>query len=124
MALVDLLTRAVDATFLPGRAAKVMYRPKSKPVAPGSSAPASAGVGADGTVGDLPRPSHTHSGDQNVQSGPLETVKTALQAALPSTPGQRDIELGRLGILHPDVLRSFELDYPCSSLEIDISPLV
>ncbi|KAH9449778.1 hypothetical protein Pst134EA_019678 [Puccinia striiformis f. sp. tritici] len=31
------------------------------------------------------------------------------------------IEIGRLGILHPVVLKNFEIDFPCSALEIDLA---
>ncbi|PLW55834.1 hypothetical protein PCANC_02270 [Puccinia coronata f. sp. avenae] len=34
------------------------------------------------------------------------------------------MEIGRLGIFHPDVLRDFELDFPCSALEIDLLPFL
>ncbi|KAG0147757.1 hypothetical protein CROQUDRAFT_42405 [Cronartium quercuum f. sp. fusiforme G11] len=46
----------------------------------------------------------------------LETIKANLLGALPDA-----IEIGQLGILHPDVLKNFELDYPCSTLEFDLS---
>ncbi|KAK2582678.1 hypothetical protein KPH14_004952 [Odynerus spinipes] len=32
--------------------------------------------------------------------------------------------IGKMGILHPDVLTKFELNLPCSALEIDIEPFV
>lgn len=28
--------------------------------------------------------------------------------------------IGRLGILHPDVIRNFELTMPCSALDLDL----
>ncbi|EUC62312.1 phenylalanyl-tRNA synthetase, beta subunit [Rhizoctonia solani AG-3 Rhs1AP] len=34
------------------------------------------------------------------------------------------IELGSLGILHPSVLEKFEIPYPCSALEFDLTPFV
>lgn len=33
---------------------------------------------------------------------------------------QHWIEVGKLGILHPEVLQSFDLDFPCSSFEFDL----
>ncbi|KNZ59753.1 phenylalanine--tRNA ligase, beta subunit [Puccinia sorghi] len=33
-------------------------------------------------------------------------------------------EIGRLGIVHPDVLQHFALDFPCSALEIDLLPFL
>lgn len=32
--------------------------------------------------------------------------------------------IGRIGVLHPDVLAKFELTNPCSSLEINIEPFL
>lgn len=34
--------------------------------------------------------------------------------------GPKNIELGKLGVLHPEVLSAFELTLPCSALEINI----
>jgi len=33
-----------------------------------------------------------------------------------------DLEIGRLGILHPSVLEKFEIGYPCSALEFSLEP--
>ena len=49
----------------------------------------------------------------------------------PATEGQksgtdvrqrRDMEIGKLGILHPSVLEKFEIGYPCSALEFSLEP--
>lgn len=32
--------------------------------------------------------------------------------------------VGRLGVLHPDVITRFELNMPCSALEMDIEPFL
>ena len=32
--------------------------------------------------------------------------------------------IGKLGVLHPDVLTSFELNMPTSALEFDIEPFL
>lgn len=32
--------------------------------------------------------------------------------------------VGRLGVLHPDVINRFELTMPCSALEMDIEPFL
>ncbi|KAI0284374.1 phenylalanyl-tRNA synthetase [Russula aff. rugulosa BPL654] len=39
-----------------------------------------------------------------------------------SKPGTEDVEIGRLGILHPSVLEKFEIGYPCSALEFSLEP--
>ena len=32
--------------------------------------------------------------------------------------------IGTLGVLHPDVIHNFELNLPCSALEINIEPFL
>ncbi|KAI9448183.1 phenylalanyl-tRNA synthetase subunit beta [Lactarius indigo] len=34
--------------------------------------------------------------------------------------GAKDVEIGKLGILHPSVLEKFEIGYPCSALEFSL----
>ncbi|KAJ2091357.1 hypothetical protein GGI16_006025, partial [Coemansia sp. S142-1] len=34
------------------------------------------------------------------------------------------IILGSIGVIHPEILRNFELDYPVSSFEINIEPFL
>ncbi|GJJ07485.1 hypothetical protein Clacol_001687 [Clathrus columnatus] len=34
----------------------------------------------------------------------------------------RDVKIGVLGILHPNVLQNFEINYPCSALEFNLEP--
>jgi phenylalanyl-tRNA synthetase beta chain len=98
-----------DATFLPGRGAKVHFRPRQ-------STPTAAFT-------------ESHS------EGPLATIAENLKAALPgvksssdsklsSGSSNRDIVIGSLGILHPSVLANFELTRPCSVLEIDVEPFL
>jgi len=38
------------------------------------------------------------------------------------TEAGTDVEIGRLGILHPSVLEKFEIGYPCSALEFSLEP--
>lgn len=33
-------------------------------------------------------------------------------------------KIGKIGVLHPDVITKFELTMPCSSLEINIEPFL
>lgn len=37
-----------------------------------------------------------------------------------SEAGRRDVEIGQIGVLHPEVLAAFELDLPCSAVEFDL----
>ena len=39
-----------------------------------------------------------------------------------STSPIRDREIGVIGILHPLVLSKFEINYPCSALELELEP--
>lgn len=34
----------------------------------------------------------------------------------------REIDVGRIGVLHPTVLEKFEIGYPCSALEFTLEP--
>ena len=36
--------------------------------------------------------------------------------------GEGDLEIGKLGVLHPEVLEKFEIGYPCSALEFSLEP--
>lgn len=51
---------------------------------------------------------------------------TIFYRARPATEGQEpraeDVEIGKLGILHPSVLEKFEIGYPCSALEFSLEP--
>lgn len=67
----------------------------------------------------------TPTKSNDTDSSPLDNLKEKLSSALPSLTGtSRDIEIGSIGILHPSVLKSYELDYPCSALEFDVDPFL
>ena len=34
------------------------------------------------------------------------------------------LSVGRLGVLHPDVVTRFDLNIPCSALEMDLEPFL
>jgi len=38
--------------------------------------------------------------------------------------GQPGVKIGSFGILHPEVLNNFDIQYPTSSLELDLEPLL
>jgi len=48
-------------------------------------------------------------------------TRTAFEAG-GASGGQKDVLIGRLGILHPSVLEKFEIGYPCSALEFSLEP--
>jgi phenylalanyl-tRNA synthetase beta chain len=50
------------------------------------------------------------------------TPSTIVRQKANPTTGTKDVEIGRLGILHPGVLEKFEIGYPCSALEFSLEP--
>ncbi len=66
-------------------------------------------------------------GDDEIRGGPQELIdRTNARAALarkgkPQSPaGPRDVVIGKVGVVHPEVLGKFDIDYPCSALEFDL----
>ena len=67
----------------------------------------------------------------------LDTLKDKLLSALPKGTAsaaddaqkqiahlaEKDVEIGIMGILHPTVLGSFDLEYPCSVFEFTLEGL-
>ncbi len=106
----DSLILLADATYFPGRAATIYYRPK----------PATH---SQTDVLHAPATSTAPTTETAEKSSPLHTITEALKAALPTasawTTG-KDIQIGTLGILHPSVLEKFSIVNPCSALEIDV----
>ena len=49
----------------------------------------------------------------------LAAVKGSIESLLSC---RTDMEIGSVGILHPSVLEKFEIQYPCSALEITLEP--
>jgi phenylalanyl-tRNA synthetase beta chain len=141
-----------DATYFPGRSADIYFRPPPSgydahatlaPTAstheedaqtqPGSTpalAPQLSAVPRSVLAPDAAAPARP----EQQEKGALDTIKDKLAAALPSVAkplvagaaagAAADIKIGSLGILHPSVLKAFELDYPCSSLEFDVEPFL
>ncbi|EIM88404.1 phenylalanyl-tRNA synthetase subunit beta [Stereum hirsutum FP-91666 SS1] len=83
-----------DPTFFPGRAASIYYRAPLKD-------------------------SKQHHGGST-----LEHIKDDIKSALHPLHHHHasDVEIGKLGILHPEVLEKFEIGYPCSALEFTLEP--
>lgn len=122
--LLSALFVRTDPTYFPNRSAKIFYRPPLVAGAHITFAPVASADAANATATVQSTPS-TPAPTQETSSGPLDKIKEALSSALPGSgakagPGARDVEIGQIGILHPSVLKSFELDYPCSSLEFDV----
>ncbi|OAV97768.1 phenylalanyl-tRNA synthetase, beta subunit [Puccinia triticina 1-1 BBBD Race 1] len=80
-------------------------------------------------VGSVPDPSRKTSsrGQYRIEESNHPTFFDGRSAKIlyrpnPATSQENPdwIQIGRLGILHPIVLKNFELDFPCSSLEFDL----
>lgn len=52
-------------------------------------------------------------------SAPASTLQK-----LKETLTGRDVLIGSIGILHPTVLKAYELDFPCSAVEFDVEPFL
>ncbi|KAI0003103.1 phenylalanyl-tRNA synthetase subunit beta [Russula compacta] len=82
-----------DPTFFPGRAATIYYRSRS-----------------------------TKASASGPQQKVNPTTRTTTGLGTDASLGGKDVEIGRLGILHPSVLEKFEIGYPCSALEFSLEP--
>ncbi|EJU06393.1 phenylalanyl-tRNA synthetase subunit beta [Dacryopinax primogenitus] len=109
-----------NPTFFLGRAATIHYRPKpaSSHQAVNSSMAAALAEPAV-SKGGTSVPLYTLHAQQANSLSTVDTLKTALSSIAPSV---NDIQLGMLGILHPTVLQKFEIDFPCSALELNLEP--
>lgn len=111
------LREVEDATFFPGRAAKIIYRPKENPPYSSSQMSQTASsvkahpTGAAFVTPPTPTP---------LKPSLLDNLKGTLASVLPL----RDTEIGVIGILHPSVLDKFEITFPCSALEFTLEPFM
>ncbi|PWZ01133.1 putative FRS1-phenylalanyl-tRNA synthetase, beta subunit, cytosolic [Testicularia cyperi] len=107
---------ADNDTFFPGRAATIHVRlPKTK-FNPGAATSAAAPADKE---------------DKDTKSSALDTVKSALEKVLPtassassSSTADSSIVVGHIGVLHPQVLKNFSIDFPCSALEFNLEPFL
>ncbi|KAI5480225.1 phenylalanyl-tRNA synthetase beta chain [Pseudohyphozyma bogoriensis] len=105
-----------DATYFPNRGAEIYYRP---PLVAGAHTTFAPVASADASNATATSTTSTPAPSSDSPST-FDNLKDKLASALPSSASSRDVRIGSLGILHPSVLKSFELDYPCSSLEFDL----
>jgi phenylalanyl-tRNA synthetase beta chain len=92
------IAHAQNPTYLPGQCADIIVvttAPAAAAADVAGSAPGGGGGGAKAAVGD------------------------AAEATVDDAVGSKVI-VGTFGIVHPDVLKAFNLEYPCSMLEMDI----
>ncbi|SCV69773.1 BQ2448_1167 [Microbotryum intermedium] len=123
-AFADTLS-SQHATYFPDRSAKIYYRPSATGAKNLSFAPVASADVANAS-GSLRGPKDATATESS--SGPLDKIKDVLSSALPqigskhasSASTLRDVEIGEIGILHPSVLKAYDLDYPCSTLEFSV----
>lgn len=147
---IRLFLSGLDPTFFPGRAATIHLRPAASGAPEkmlsddgpsGQPALDAAATSKESESASLPAPgsqSEPASGLASASS-PLNSVKDtlgkALSDVLSSTRGAAhksrtlagqscDVEIGALGVLHPQVLKAFDIDFPCSALEFDLEPFL
>lgn len=133
-------------TFFPGRAATIHYRPEPRTSASqdglATSGPSSASIleraaTSKETQGSAAIDPPAQSTDLSSQAKDAISSTTdamgkaladilgggsesALLRKLQQGGGKGDIEIGHIGVLHPEVLAAFELNYPCSAMEFDL----
>lgn len=120
----DTETLLLDATFFPGRAAKVIYRPKGNP--PYSSSQMSQ---SPATAAQKPTEAafvHSPTTADEPKSSAFDSLKATFSSALPSLDksASHDVDIGVIGVLHPSVLEKFEITFPCSALEFTLEPFM
>ncbi|KAM0748754.1 phenylalanyl-tRNA synthetase [Meredithblackwellia eburnea MCA 4105] len=107
-----------DATYFPDRSAQIWYRP---PAVAGAHVVFAPVASADESNAGAAAPSAATPAEPPSK---LDSVKEAISSVLPSSASSRDILIGSVGILHPSVLKAYELDYPASSFEFDLEPFL
>lgn len=139
-----------NSTFFPGRAATIHYRAPSQELTstdglsshgPPSAPILDSAVNSKTTSGsvDIAQPKADTSGTHNSVTDSLTTTAASMGKALADIlsgssrqnsltrrllsvngGGKSDVEIGQIGVLHPEVLSAFELDLPCSAMEFDL----
>jgi len=112
------LVESKNETFFPGRSAEIWFRP-GKEIE-------NKEVEIENAPRVQPIESNPPPTQQQKTTTPLDSVKSALAEALPklSNLKGKDVKIGNIGVLHPEVLQKFEIDYPCSAVEFCIEPFL
>lgn len=58
------------------------------------------------------------------QGGSGSKVLDALPTLKHALDNKGDVQVGTLGVLHPDVLHNFDITFPCSALEFNLEPFL
>lgn len=107
-----------DKTYFPGRAAGIYLRQPKKAIESDPQVPL---IDAEAQQ-PAPQTVQTEAADPK---SALDTIKSVLTSVLPSTDATNDdVQIGSIGVLHPDVLAKFDLHYPCSAMELNIEGLM
>lgn len=137
------LVETENPTFFPGRAASIFVRGSTSAVAEDalSSHGPPAGPILDSAVttkatsgsADIEQPKTDSKEPSSKVTSTLSSAADSLGKALSDIVSGKtassvvrkvtrggDVDVGLIGVLHPEVLSSFELDFPCSAMEFDL----
>lgn len=132
-------------TFFPGRAATIHFRPPADAAAqdslsstgPPAKPVLDQAVASKESAGSAPlEPTCDRESTLDKAGDALSSAADAMGKALADIlssdgrssvlrklkagAGGGDIEIGHIGVIHPEVLGAYELNYPCSAMEFDL----
>lgn len=113
-------------TFFPDRSAKIFFRPLPKNAHPQPTHLVDLTYESS-DVAEADRRQEQPTSQQAPKVAAQQAGHAVKQAVKETVEGAsaRDVEIGSLGILHPDVLKHFEIDtFACSALEFDLEPFL
>lgn len=117
LGLTDTL-HAIDPTFFPDRSAKIFFRPSP------SDEPAQQSHLVDLTYESTDVAEAAKADEPPPKPSTGQKVKQTIKQTVEGSSA-RDIEIGTMGIVHPEVLGHFEIDmFACSALEFDLEPFL
>ncbi|CAO1619478.1 unnamed protein product [Sympodiomycopsis kandeliae] len=112
-----------DETYLPGRAAVIKYRPgptSSSEDSLSSTGPSSEPILNSAAVSETQvKSTLPHTSPQTTESSStMDHLARKLKQALHLE--KKEVTIGTMGVLHPLVLKKFEIDWPTSAIEFDL----
>lgn len=122
-----------DPTFLPGRAAVVKYRTpvreeqkqqQQKQPAMGDDVDATKRAAPTASSKDVEQRLGKEADEQSTVASTLSSLASKLHLSSSTQKGGEVITVGQLGVLHPEVLASFGLDWPTAVLELQLEPFL
>lgn len=116
-----VLNARADPTFFPDRSAKIYFRPPPSDAAKEQSTQLVDPTYA--STNDEQEQKAQATGNSSKKDKAKDAVKKAAQKVAPSSV--TDIEVGVMGIVHPEVLGHFEMDvFAASALEFNLEPFL